>query len=275
MSDDRGVSGLRSISLDGSSRAMFVVSIALLSIAALAVGFAGVGLAADNPGLLDFNPAETAADPGETVTADVTLAAMGGYDDDGVQSFAYTVAYDTQILTVIDVEIGPWMYQENETEVVTETTIDEDDPDGVGRLTVRQSREPPAGGVSDIGDTPTATITFAIAEDAPSADAVVQFEDAEAELLEFPLPVLTTRELVVSVDGGGERYAPLDTADEDDDSEEPGVTLADDSDTDSPDSETDQTGILNTADGIDAVVVGLVGLVALGAAVTVAYRRRR
>ena len=210
-----------------------VTLVALLSIAALAVGFAGGGLAADNPGLLDFDPAETAADPGDTVTVDVTLAAMGGYDDDGVRSFEYTVAYDTQHLAVTDVEIGPWMYQENETEVVTETTLDEDGDDGVGRLTIEQSREPPAGGVSDVGETPTATITFVVAEDAPPADAVVQFEDAEAELLEFPLPVLTSRELVVAVDGGGERYAPLDdpesNGDQESDDDGPGVTLAEES----------------------------------------------
>lgn len=217
---------------DGRSRpavaqtALGAVVIVTLLVAVLLTGFAGGGAAADNPGLLDFEPSGIEATPGETVTVDVTLAAMGGYDDDGVRSFRYTVAYDNALLTATDVDVGPWMYQENETEVDHETTIDEGD--SVGRITVEQSREPPAGGVGDIGDTPTATITFAVEEEAAPSDAVVQFEDAEAELLEFPLPVLTSRELVVAIDGGGERRAPLDTSDTDDD--DPGVTLADDPD---------------------------------------------
>lgn len=251
----------------GRSRTVLGVGAVLLVVVAVAfTGFVGGGSAADNPGLLDFSPSDVTAEPGETVTVDVTLAAMGGYDDDGVQSFEYVVAYDTALLTVEDVEIGPWLYQENETDVLTETSIDEPDTDSVGRLTVEQSRDPPAGGVSETDDTPTATITFAVAEDASPATAVVQFESADAALLEFPLPVLTSRELLIAVNGGGDRHAPLDR---DDESDEPGVTLADDSER--GDADNDRSGF----GGIERISLAAVGLGILMTVVVVAVASRR
>ena len=259
--------------------ALGILLVLLVGVAALAGGLATGGLAADTPGLLDFEPDETAADPGETVSVNVTLSAMAGYGDEGVRSFEYAVAYDPELLTATDVEPGPWMYQETDTDVVHEVTIDEE----AGRVTVEQTRDPPAGGVSDTGETPTATISFEVADDAPPADAVLQFESASAEILEWGLPVLTTREAVIAIDGGGERYAPLgdDGSRDADEGDDPGVTLADDVEaedatdeegsasrdgTDEP-TPTESTGV-NDEDipgfGVLATVLAIVALVTVG-----------
>ncbi|MES3517898.1 MAG: cohesin domain-containing protein [Natronomonas sp.] len=194
------------------------VGVALVVCLLVGSAFAAPAFAGDSPGLLDFDPSESEVDPGETIEVDVTLSAMAGYDDNGVQSFGYTVAYDPEVLAVADVEIGPWMHQEAETEVTYDTTIDDD----AGRVTVEQARDPPAGGVSDTGDTPTATITFEVSETADPSTAVLQFEDAHSELIEgFPLPVLHSREAAIHIDGGGEERIPLEDDDDDD-----GVTFA-------------------------------------------------
>lgn len=211
--------------------ALGILLVLLVGVAALAGGLATGGLAADTPGLLDFDPDEPAVEPGGTVEVNVTLTAMAGYGDDGVRSYEYVVAYDPSVLTATDVEPGPWLHQEAETDVIHETTID----DETGRVTVESTRDPPAGGVSDTGETATATISFEVADDAPPADAVLQFESASARTLEWGLPVLTTREAVVVIDGGGEERVPLDDGTGSDDGtgdgDDPGVTLADDVET--------------------------------------------
>lgn len=176
---------------------------------------------ADNPALLNFEPREIDAEPGESVEVDIQLQAAPSYDDDGVVWFEYTVGYDEDILTATDVTIGPWMDQEEPTDVTTETDIDE----AAGNVMVYQERDPPAGGVSDTGETSTATITFEAADDAPAADAILVFTDAEAHMLEYPLPVLTTRDATVAIDGGGEERSPIDDRRQDGN---PSVTLADD-----------------------------------------------
>lgn len=245
--------------------ALFAVCVAIGGVAAAGVATAPSALAADNPGLLGFEPDETAADPGDEVELDVWFRAMAGYSDDGVRAFEYTVAYDPKALTATDVEIGPWMSQGNETTGTHDVEIDE----AAGLVTVRQTRDPPAGGVSDDGAdrTPTATITLSVAEDAPPADAVVGFEDANAELLEYPLPVLTSREAVVAIDGGGEVRSPFDDGDgtdgSTDGSDGPGVTLADEDAVDE-DGAVDGDDSGGDATGDDAFGLGTAGTAAVG-----------
>lgn len=194
--------------------------VAALVAVAFFVALCGAGLAgaADNPALLDFEPRDVEADPGDTVTVDVTLQAISAYDDEGVESVAVTVAYDPEVLAFEAVERGPWLEGEGEsgeTTVTSETAQAEP-----GRVTVEQAREPPAGGTTGTGT--VATITFAVAPDAPPANAMLQFEAIDVQMLEYPLPAID-REGVIRIDGGGEELRPLEDAD---DSDEPGVTLA-------------------------------------------------
>ncbi|MES3162093.1 MAG: cohesin domain-containing protein [Halorubrum sp.] len=190
------------------SRRARVVAAALLCAVLVAGLTAPVGpaVAGDNPGLLGFDPDTAAADPGETVEVNVWFRAMGGYDDDGVVAYEYTLAYDPNVLTAVGVEPGPWLERGEETSVRHGTAIDREN----GTVTVAAERDPPAGGVGDTAAdrTPTATITFEVPDDAPATDAVVGIADADAQLLQYPLPVLTTREAVIEVAGGGDERGP-------------------------------------------------------------------
>jgi len=182
------------------SRVTVGIGALVLVCGVLAVGLVapvGPAAAGDNPGLLGFDPAESEADRGDTVEVNVWFRAMAGYSDDGVAAYEYAVAYDPEVLTAVDVEPGPWLERGEETSVSHETTVD----DEAGLVTVAAERDPPAGGVGDTAEdrTPTATITFEVAADAPDSETVLGFESADAQLLQYPLPVLTDREAVVEI----------------------------------------------------------------------------
>ncbi|MBP1922453.1 plastocyanin [Halorubrum alkaliphilum] len=237
------------------SRVTVGISVLVLICGVLAVGLVapvGPAAAGDNPGLLGFDPAETEVDRGDTVEVNVWFRAMAGYSDDGVASYEYAVAYDPELLTAVDVEPGPWLERGEETTVSHETDIDE----AAGLVTVAAERDPPAGGVGDTAEdrTPTATITFEVAPDAPATETVVGFESADAQLLQYPLPVLTDREAVVeigSTESGG--------------TEADGVT---------PDAEDGATGGDDPSATTVAAIIGL-GLVAVGTLAIGAVRRLR
>ena len=237
--------------------AAFVLVVGVVLAAGLTAPI-GPAFAGDNPGLLGFDPDEADADRGETVEVNVWFRAMGGYDDDGVVAYEYTVAYDPDVLTAVDVEPGPWLERGEETSVRHGTAIDEAN----GTVTVAAERDPPAGGVGDTAAdrTPTATITFEVPDDAPAADAVIGIADAEAQLLQYPLPVLTTREAVIEVAGGGEERLPI--ADEDGgDGEGADVTLSEGTADDAEGDDTEGDG-----DGEDPSVLTVGGILALGVA---------
>ena len=191
---------------------------------------APVGPAAggDNPGLLGFDPAEAEADRGDTVEVNVWFRAMAGYDDDGVAAYEYTVDYDPEMLTAVNVEPGPWLERGEETTVTHETEIDE----AAGAVTVAAERDPPAGGVGDTAEdrTPTATLTFEVAEDAPATETTLQFESADAQLLQYPLPVLSDREAVIEVTNDGTSDAGGSTSDAGDSTSDAGDGTAGDDD---------------------------------------------
>lgn len=175
--------------------------------------------AGDNVALFDFDPQETDVSAGESVTVNATMYTHGGYSGEGVTTVALTVAYDPSVMTVKDVERGPWLAPDDEATVNVTTT----DDDEAGRLTVEQTRE------ADHGVTGSGTVvqlTFEIHEDAPSSNVYLQYEDAEVLLeTDFPQnPIF--REATLFVDGGGDERVPL--ADEDDDGGTDGVTLAPD-----------------------------------------------
>ena len=232
----------------------------------------GPAFAGDNPGLLGFDPEEADADHGDTVEVNVWFRAMGGYDDDGVVAYEYTVAYDPDVLTAVDVEPGPWLERGEETDVSHGTAID----DEAGLVTVAAERDPPAGGVGDTAAdrTPTATITFEVPEDAPAADAVIGLADADAQLLQYPLPVLTTREAVIEVAGGGEERPPLADGDGGD-TEDLGVTLSEET---VDDAEENRDGEADGRDDPSSLAVGAMlalGVAALGVLAAGLVRRSR
>ena len=159
-------------------------------IVCLFVSFAalsGAAVGADNPGLADFEPRESAAAPGETVEIDLTMQVVSANDEEAVESIAYEVVYDPDVLSIVDVEQGPWLRGGDETNVTFETEIDSEE----GRITVEQVREPPAGGV--IGDGTTATVTVEVDSDAPASNTTVEYDSYDTQMLEYPLPTLSDR----------------------------------------------------------------------------------
>ncbi|CAI49604.1 probable secreted glycoprotein [Natronomonas pharaonis DSM 2160] len=220
-------------------RLVAVVGCLAVAVAALAGGAA----AADSPGLVYFEPDETEATAGETVDIDAEIRVISVYDNEAVESFEYTVEYDPELLSVDDIEEGPWLSGGNETTVAFETDIDEE----AGAVTVSQARQPPAGGV--IGEGTTATITFAVAADAPATNTTVAYTDASAQMLEYPLPVIETDASIEISDDGGT------TNDEAEDG--PAVTNdADDADDPAPE---DQAGF-----GVVVAIAALFSVVLFG-----------
>ena len=147
----------------------------------------GLAVTADNPGLADFEPSESEAAPGEAVEIDLTMQVVSTNDDEAVESIAYAVAHDPDVLSVVEVEQGPWMRGGDATNVTFETEIDDQD----GRIHVSEAREPPAGGV--IGDGTTATVVFEVDPDTTTTNTTVEYDSYEAQMLEYPLPVLDDR----------------------------------------------------------------------------------
>lgn len=174
--------------------------------------------AGDFPGLIEVTPDEVAAQPGDEVQVDVRMNSHGTYTGAGVARVAVTIAYDPAAIEVIDVERGPWLEQGNETEIASNSSIDND----AGNVTIEQVRTPPAGGAT--GDDLLAHIELRVRSDAPASEAVLAIDDPEIGLTngEFQAPYLYDG--MVVIDGGGEVLDPL--AEETDD--DPGVILADD-----------------------------------------------
>lgn len=175
---------------------------------ALLVGATPVD-AGDNAAVLAFEPHEVDAEPGETVAVDVYVQSQGGSGGDGVESIAVTLAYDREVLTAVAVDPGPFMEQGEETDVVTETDVDDD----AGRATVEQTREPAEGGAAGVAL--LATVTFEVPEDAPAADAVLQVADADVRLANDHEQPAVVRDGLVRVAGGGQERVPIDEDAED------------------------------------------------------------
>lgn len=215
----------------------------------------GGAIAADNPGVAGFEPDEAEVEAGETIETDLTIRVISANEDEAVESIAYTVVYDPEILSVVDVEQGPWLQSGTETNVSFETAIDD-----AGRLTVEQAREPPAGGV--IGEGVTATVTFEVAADAPPSSPIVRYEEYDAQMLEYPLPMHRVTEMgsTIHIEGGGEERDPL--AETVDDS--PEIITPESSDGQKENTSTEDEGELSETDTEDQSGLGAVlALVAL------------
>ena len=199
------------------ARVLAVVAVACL----FAVGFAaGPAAAGDNVAIFDLELEETDAEPGETVTAEVSFSSHGGYGGEGVVELEGTLSYDADVLAVDDAEAGSF-FESDGTDA--DVTIDDDEN---GTLSFEKVREPADEGTT--GDEPVLTVTFAVADDAGPANADVELESHEA-VLETDVPQATfdhSDDTTVAIAGG------VDEPEAADDEEPEGVTLADDDATD-------------------------------------------
>lgn len=225
----------------------FMVAFVLLALLVVggAVLFGGSATAGDNVGLVDFHPSEGEAEPGEavimdaspgeTVVIEATLRSDGGYGSEGIESVNKTVAYDPEVLTLIDLKRGSWLEQGNETDIVVSSSIDND----AGRVTLEQLRSPVDGGAT--GEGTTMVMTFEVAADAPPSDAYLQYETVDL-VLETGFPVnAIPRERAVRIDGGGDERIPLAEDEGDDDDDSPGIVTPEDDSEDEPEDDPDDS----------------------------------
>jgi hypothetical protein len=163
----------------------------------LALGLlVGPAAAGDNPSTIDFEPRESTAAPGETVELAVILDSDGGYSAD-VGEFELQIEYDSEHVTVTDVESAGW-FEQNGADVSVETnrTIDDD----VGVVTYTEIRQPAGEGTA--GGAPAALLTVAVDEDAPTTNA--SFSAGNSTVLVagdsgYPQPIAASRIATLSV----------------------------------------------------------------------------
>lgn len=158
-----------------SGKTIILVLAALLVTAGVA-GAAGTAAGGDNVTIMQVEPETPEAPPGETVHVAVIMTSDGGYGDVGVDNASVGIEYDSDVLTLESVDRGPWMDQGNETEVITETDVD----DEAGYAWIGQDRDPSAGGAT--GQERLATFTFSVAADAEEGEYDLRLTDTYARL---------------------------------------------------------------------------------------------
>lgn len=161
-----------------------IIAASLVLATAGVAGIVGTTAASDNATILEVDPETNEAPPGETVYVGVTMTSDGGYGDVGVDNTSTALEYDSDVLTVESVDRGPWMEQGNDTEIATETEIDNE----AGYAWIGQDREPHEGGAT--GQDRLVTFTVTVDEDAPEGEYDLELTDAHSSLTnEWPLQV--------------------------------------------------------------------------------------
>jgi hypothetical protein len=136
----------------------------------------GAAVGSDQPTIVYPEHEQRTVAPGETVDVRVFVESDGGYGDIGLTNLTLGVSYETDLLTVTDVETASYLEQGTETDVYDETSIDDDN----GTAVARQWRDPPRDGSTGIAQ--FATVTVDVADDAPETNTTLSFVDSRAEL---------------------------------------------------------------------------------------------
>ncbi|ELZ15237.1 hypothetical protein C477_18665 [Haloterrigena salina JCM 13891] len=192
----------------GRSLLLGAAVLALLSVSLLGLA-AETAVAGDRTAAVLPSTQTIDAEPGEEVTVDVVMQSDGGYGGEGIESVTLVAQYNPEYLEITDVERGPWLEQGAETDVRAERTIAHDN----GTAVLEQRRDPPADGAT--GNARLATLTVAVAEDAPPSEATISFAESRAELLrETPIPIFDM-DATVAIDGGGDEAPAFDHPDPD------------------------------------------------------------
>ncbi|APX95979.1 cohesin domain-containing protein [Natronorubrum daqingense] len=149
----------------------------------------------DNATTIYFDPHESEANAGETITVDLVASTHGDYVGDGIDELSVDLEYDSDLLTVTDVEHGLMLAEgSNDAEVNGATDFDED-----GAVSIEQEREPSGDGA--VATETAATITVEVAEDAPSTETDLEITDSEAMLIsEYPQASIE-RDGSIEIDG--------------------------------------------------------------------------
>lgn len=183
-----------------------ILAIAVTFAVLTSLAFVGGAGAGDSATILEVEPETAEAPPGETIRVAVQMASDGGYGGVGIERVAFGIEYDPDVLTVETVHRGPWLEQGNETEVVVDADVDEED----GYASIDQTRDPAAGGAT--GNARIATVTFRVAEGADGAESPAGLTDVESDLTNgWPMQSFTHNGTVsVSEDAAVVDAAPPD-----------------------------------------------------------------
>ncbi|WP_436343581.1 cohesin domain-containing protein [Natronorubrum sp. FCH18a] len=172
----------------------------LLACALVGALFApAVVTAGDNATTFQFDPLEVDAEAGETVTLDLVVSTHGGYGGEGADELSIDLEYDSDAVTVTEVEHGPMLAAGNDSDAEVDGSVNIDDERGT--VTIEQVREPSGDGA--VGTDTAATITLEIADDAPST-TTLEITDAEAILVTGHPQASLERDATIAVDGGGD-----------------------------------------------------------------------
>ncbi|RQG95954.1 cohesin domain-containing protein [Natrarchaeobius chitinivorans] len=203
------------------STAGVALAVGIVCCLAVTVLLSAPALAGDNTTIFYFEPDETDADPGETITLDLLVSSHGDYNANGIDDISFELAYDADVLTVTEVEHREMLAAgDPDAEVVGTAEIDDD----AGTVTVEQERAPSGDGAT--ATEPAATLTVEIADDASATTETIEIVDASAILVtDYPQAIID-RDATVHVDGGAEPSSDGDERNGDDETE--GVTFADD-----------------------------------------------
>ncbi len=239
---------------------------ALLIILAAAGVAVGTVTAADQLAVITPSPHSVDAEPGEEFTVDVTMVTDGGHGGEGVESIDLVAQYHPEYLEITDIEPGPWLEQDEETDVHNEETLAH--PDGTAIL--EQWRQPSAGGAT--GNERLATVTVEVADDAPSGEANVNFEETSVNLeRSYPMPI-HDQNVSVTIDDEDEPVESFDHPEPDSDELEHHGEEGEDEgagdestgdETDAADGSNDTDDSVPGFDAISLIATAIIGLVAL------------
>jgi hypothetical protein len=155
-------------------RSSSLVTVLLGAGLVVAVSLCVVGSASAHiPTLIYTQQEVVTSSPGETVELDVVIGDNGGYEDSGVERIEFIATYETEYVSVVDVEPAGWLDQGQQTNVYTNVTVD----DTAGTVNVTEWRQPPRQGV--IAESRFVTLTLQIAPDAPRNSTEIAYHDSD------------------------------------------------------------------------------------------------
>lgn len=181
--------------------ALVVVVVGLLTVG----GAAGSAAAGDGWSVIQFEPDNSTAAPGETVEIELSLSSHGSYSG-GLAEADLQVDYNASYLTVTDVESAGWFEQDGEEMTVdSELEIDEE----AGIVHYSEVREPAGDGTT--GTAPFATLTIEVDEDAPPTETTLRAGDSSTYLADGWQHPVTSRHATLTITEGG---STTDTAED-------------------------------------------------------------
>ncbi|ELY98632.1 cohesin domain-containing protein [Natrialba asiatica] len=157
----------------------------------------GTGTATgDRLAVITPSPYAVDVEPGDEFTIDVALHSAGGHGGEGVRAVDFVAQYHPDLLEVTAVERGPWLGRGAETTVHERRTLAHER----GTAILEQWRDPVADGAT--GRAELATVTVAVAPDAPATETTLSFGETNVLLVrDWPLPI-DDQTVRVTIDGG-------------------------------------------------------------------------